>query len=323
MWNDAFDYTTEEDRAFTFWWFEGGMPGQPDPIPNPNNAVASLLGLTPPTLGDQCGLVYYHKANVTAEPSSFTECHPWHSASCCTEATVVTPTAMNNGYGPGFRWDRCGTLSPACERFFVQEACFYECEPTAGRYRKYSDAQFFACNPTGAYGANSPSGTVVTLADGSSYTCDGSENQWQIYRMPIKASVCDSWFRACAEDRFCGGGDYFQCANDFHADEGGYRARLDALQRNETRTAARAAELAAELERERAQNRSNDDDSLPGWAIALIAVGGVLAIGFGACALFMVGQEKQGKPIFKPMSGAVSVAKHDVASPSATEPDKM
>ena len=24
-----------------------------------------------------------------------------------------------------FQWDRCGPLSQECERFFVQEACFY------------------------------------------------------------------------------------------------------------------------------------------------------------------------------------------------------
>ena len=36
-----------------------------------------------------------------------------------------------------YHWDRCGPLSPQCERFFVQEACFYECEPAAGLFRRY------------------------------------------------------------------------------------------------------------------------------------------------------------------------------------------
>ena len=38
---------------------------------------------------------------------------------------------------PRYHWDRCGPLSPQCERFFVQEACFYECEPAAGLFRRY------------------------------------------------------------------------------------------------------------------------------------------------------------------------------------------
>lgn len=44
--------------------------------------------------------------------------------------------ATDSNYGDEYRWDRCGPLSQACERFFVQEACFYECEPSAGLYRK-------------------------------------------------------------------------------------------------------------------------------------------------------------------------------------------
>jgi folate receptor len=233
MWNDSFEYTTDESSAYTFWWFEGGSPGVPDPIPNPNDEIATLLGLTPKGVGDTCDLNYFHKGNVTPEPASFTECHPWHSASCCHEATVMTPHAINVGYGPGFRWDRCGTLSPACERFFVMEACFYECEPSNGLYRKYSDAQFFACNPTGA---NFPNGTFVTVpinaTHNSTYMCDGGENQWQMWKMPIKASVCDSWFRACQEDFFCGGGNYFTCANDFHADVHAEAERTDPDQRD-------------------------------------------------------------------------------------------
>ena len=46
-------------------------------------------------------------------------CHPWHASSCCHEATVVTPTKLNEGYGAGYEWDRCGPMSQACERFFV------------------------------------------------------------------------------------------------------------------------------------------------------------------------------------------------------------
>jgi hypothetical protein len=28
---------------------------------------------------------------------------------------VVTPKAMNEGYGAGYEWDRCGPMSQACD----------------------------------------------------------------------------------------------------------------------------------------------------------------------------------------------------------------
>ena len=96
---------------FTQWWFEAG---------NPNDATTVAKGdLVPST----CNLQYFHKADVSPEdPTTFTECHPWQEASCCHEATVTTPVALNEGYGEGYEWDRCGKMSQACERFFVQEA---------------------------------------------------------------------------------------------------------------------------------------------------------------------------------------------------------
>jgi len=51
------------------------------------------------------------------------------------------PPQTTEAYGAGYEWDRCGKLSQACERFFVQEACLYECDPNIGNYRKCSDAQ--------------------------------------------------------------------------------------------------------------------------------------------------------------------------------------
>ena len=37
----------------------------------------------------------------------------------------------------------------------------------------------------------------------------------QMFEMPIKASYADAWYRACANDMFCGGCDYFACAYDY------------------------------------------------------------------------------------------------------------
>lgn len=35
-------------------------------------------------------------------------------------------------------------MTPECERFFVQEACFYECDPNAGFYRKFHEDVYTA-----------------------------------------------------------------------------------------------------------------------------------------------------------------------------------
>ena len=60
----------------------------------------------------------------------------------------------------------------------------------------------------------------VSSSPGLADTCQVSpwggnaENAWQLYKMPIKASFAESWYRACANDLFCGDGDFFDCAGD-------------------------------------------------------------------------------------------------------------
>lgn len=77
--------------------------------------------------------------------------------------------------------DRCGELSQACERFFIQEACFYECDPNVGLWK-------------------------IT-----------PNHTWKIYGMPIRSSYCDAWYQACYNDYFCAsdGGSYFSCAREY------------------------------------------------------------------------------------------------------------
>jgi len=177
MFGTAFKYTTDEDSAYTMWWFEAD---------NANDATTVARGDTVPT---ECKLEYFHKSGPpTAESDDFSECHPYKKSSCCHEATVTTHDALNEAYGEGFEWDRCGQMSQACERFFVQEACLYECDVNAGLFRKYNDSQVVA----------DPENT----------------NTWQMEGMPIKASYCDAWYTACYNDFFCGGasGDYFECS---------------------------------------------------------------------------------------------------------------
>ncbi|CAH1226264.1 FOLR1 [Branchiostoma lanceolatum] len=176
MWDGSFVYETNRSRAYTMWFFDQD---------NPNDDVTRNLGLSAPSL---CHLRYLHKDTPGPEPDTFAECHPWKENSCCTEDTVSSVQKIKQSYGPEWHWDRCGPLTPACERFFVQEACFYECEPNAGLFRKYPDRHFNASDP--------------------------SHNRWQMSGMPIWSDFCDAWHRACRNDQFCShdDGNFFSCA---------------------------------------------------------------------------------------------------------------
>jgi len=298
MWGGAFTYETDPALGYTMWWTEGGAAGTADAHDNPNDLITQALGLTVP---DTCDVAYYHKTGPpTPEGPDFTECHPWHANACCHEATVVTPKKMNEGYGSGYEWDRCGPLSQACERFFVEEACMYECEVNTGLYRKYTDAQHAACSADGV-----ADGAAVTLSDGTAYTCTvgawggNDENRWQLLNMPIKASYADAWFRACANDLFPGGegcdGDMFACAGTYHAQLAADTALAAELAANET--AAAAFDLAAEkklLEDEK-------NKGLEVWAIALIIILSLLGLICCIGVVLLIMKEKQGKPLFVTM----------------------
>merc|ERR1712146_554705 len=156
-------------------------------------AITSTLNASDPSLfqgydTNSCHLDYYHKASPSEEDDNFTECHPWKQSSCCYQQTVSDVDTINEAYGAEYHWDRCGPLSQACERFFVQEACFYECSPNIGLFRKYHPNTFNSSND--------------------------SHNAWEVEGMPIKASYCNAWFDACRNDYFCdaGGGNFFECA---------------------------------------------------------------------------------------------------------------
>lgn len=77
-------------------------------------------------------------------------------------------------------------MSDACQQYFIDEACLYECDEHAGRYRMHKNCS------------------------------DPDGNHWQIENMPIKASFWDGWYEACKDDLFCGRG-YFDmptCTQD-------------------------------------------------------------------------------------------------------------
>ena len=183
MWNGAFQVVDDETEVgYTMWFFDADH--------NPNDETTrELWGQGPPT---ECHLQYDHKEDgPSPETGNMRECHPWINSACCHSKTVESVQKIREYYGAGFEWDRCGPMSQSCERFFVQEACFYECEPNAGLYRKYP---VHHVNET--YG-----------------------NHWQMSNMPIKKSYCDAWFEACRHDYFCGKGDFWECEAHYWADQ--------------------------------------------------------------------------------------------------------
>ena len=306
MWDHAFKVVpdTQEDAA-TMWFFNA--------MENPNDAAA----LTTNGKGEAttCALQYYHKGtNATGaehdavpspEGDKFNECHPWKENACCHQEVVNDHVKIKEAYGEGYEWDRCATvekpMSRACEAFFVQEACFYECDANAGSYRLCSEedyanhamkdtgltyvdddgdtqVQWTSCNCTddaiaqtekatatidGVDGVANPKYRVIDY--GSCY-----ENRWQMYHMPVKESYCNSWYEACRNDMFCGHGSFFECENIY--------------------TAAQAQEV--------------EENPKRAWAVPVAVAGGVavaVALGIGFFACFLIGKEKAGKSMFAPL----------------------
>merc|ERR1712032_1211590 len=267
MWNGAFTYEADESKAYTMWYFDAQ---------NPNDAVARSLDKLGAAEHDTCFLQYFHKTAPGPESDDFTECHPWKENACCAHGTVETYTKLKEGYGAEYHWDRCGPLSQACERFFVQEACFYECDPNAGLYRKYNSSVYDPRCDEYADGYDESFSKAQNCA----------HNTWQMHGMPIKASFCDAWFNACRKDKFCAhdDGDFLSCAAVYE------KVDLEAKKLNETQR---------EVEALKKENEDlKDEEGLSTAALVGIIVPSVIAV-LGLClSCVLIRQEKQGKPMF-------------------------
>ncbi|GBG25063.1 Folate receptor alpha [Hondaea fermentalgiana] len=177
LFGGAFEYIPKTDSrynvSYTMWFFSND---------NPNDATTAnrlALGLHDEDYSntDVCHLQYDdYSHDVPQTDRQLPECHPWNDNSCCTPDIVQSPEYMREAYGAEFNWNRCQTLSQQCERFFVQEYCFYECDVNAGLFRKYAPHEDHTGNP--------------------------DFNQWEMEKMPIQADYCDSWFEACQNDLF-------------------------------------------------------------------------------------------------------------------------
>mmetsp|Transcript_24952 Transcript_24952/g.55363 ORF Transcript_24952/g.55363 Transcript_24952/m.55363 type:complete len:276 (+) Transcript_24952:560-1387(+) len=195
MWGEAFNVSNAEgfdEHAYTMWFYQ---------LANPNFDTASYWNksLGTNSAGQyECLLEYYPENHldysVTQTTGDWGECQAYSQHSCCKNTTVASFETVNQAYGPEYHIDRCGPLSQACENYFMNENCLYECDPTAGLYRRYSQAM-----------------VAADVAANGSMTWT---NEWELYKMPIRASFCNAWYSACYDDLFCsvGGGDFFSCA---------------------------------------------------------------------------------------------------------------
>jgi len=276
LWNDSYVYEEDESKAFTMWFWDKT---------NPNDATSRDLGLL---TGNHhvCHLDNFHKDAPGPEPDSFTECHPWKSNSCCAHQTVESAQKMKESYGAKYHWDRCGPLSPECERFFVQEACFYECDPNAGLFRKWNSTVYNPRCDKYAFGYDE--------AYAKAQVCD--HNAWQMFKMPIKASYCDSWLRICAKDRFCASdtGDYFTCAAEYKAVdlEAAELAELAKKEKELNATMVLTDRLEAEVVD--LMKSSGIDPVIVILIVVLAIVAGIAVCG----GLWLIRLEKIGKPVF-------------------------
>eukprot|EP00039_Didymoeca_costata_P019405 m.337409 g.337409 ORF g.337409 m.337409 type:complete len:343 (+) comp18126_c0_seq1:164-1192(+) len=298
MWDDAFKYETNETQAYDMWFF-----GK-----NPNEEMSKkLLPHVNSSDFDFCHLDYFHiDGPPSRENDAFTECHPWVDRACCTHDTVLSSEKLRKGYGAGYEWDRCGKMSPECERFFVHEACFYECEPAVGFYRKYPIGPHASVDGSGGSESHPVYNPVCDPYSGEynpeSPECESDHNSWQVYKMPIKASFCDAWFTACKNELFCAlaDGNFFGCARDYEAQAEANKTAELALNKTLEEQIKKNKELEAQLQN--TSTTADNDDSLSAGVIVGIVAGCVVILLLIIFVLLLVIRERKGRALFSPMT---------------------
>ena len=130
-------------------------------------ATVALATLATVSACEVCHVHYFHKDVATATVmTSNSYCKEYQDQACCTAEVAKGVGDAQTGYiypdhNPA---NGCGQLSSACEAFFIEEGCFYECDHNLGKFRKHHDC---------------------------------GDNGWEIEAMPISAAYCDAWYEAC------------------------------------------------------------------------------------------------------------------------------
>jgi len=119
---------------------------------------------------EHCIDAKYHKKRPAKEDSLHQQCEPWKQYSCCTEETAITAHEMTNHYK--FNYNHCPQkpMSDKCRKHFIQDLCFYECEPFVKPWVKKVNRSFA---------------------------------RERIFKVPICSSDCDLWWSDCKNDYTC------------------------------------------------------------------------------------------------------------------------
>lgn len=98
------------------------------------------------------------------------QCAQWSNYSCCTQNSSLMAHEKLNHYG--FDIEHCGkeSLSSKCHRRFVQDLCYYDCDPYIGPW-------------------------IVRQ--------NWSRRQERIMYVPLCKSECDQWWEDCKDSSTC------------------------------------------------------------------------------------------------------------------------
>ncbi|XP_065053890.1 riboflavin-binding protein-like [Rhopilema esculentum] len=118
---------------------------------------------------EQCINGKFHKNSPGPESGQYMECHPWKNKTCCTAAFTKEFAANQTKQLYGHDWHRCKNLSAACERFWINQECFYQCSPYVYKWK----------------------------------ATEGKPPMEVVKGVPICASACDRWYQACKFDQIC------------------------------------------------------------------------------------------------------------------------
>jgi folate receptor len=136
---------------------------------------------------DLCIDSKFHKQKPGPESSLYSQCEPWKEYSCCTKNTTKRAHEETNHYN--FNFNNCGKpMSKECKRHFIQDLCFYECEPYVKPW-------------------------VVKVKR--------SFAKERIFNVPLCASDCDQWWNSCKDDYTCAS----NWARDFNWTKGTNKCR--------------------------------------------------------------------------------------------------
>lgn len=114
----------------------------------------------------------YHKHEPGKEDVLHNQCGPWRDHTCCTTSTTVDIHQINMY---NFTFDHCleqmgKTMSDACRKHFIQDNCFYHCEPHIGIWVVETKRKIAA---------------------------------ERYHKVPLCASDCNTWFNDCKNDFTC------------------------------------------------------------------------------------------------------------------------